>query len=60
MGARTGRDALGKSALLPDNRQYTKSFRQVRNLVIVKYIVAQHRSERWWSCGCLGNFSDVV
>lgn len=59
MGQTTSKHALiklglRKSALLPDNTQYTNRFFVKSETSNRMYIVAQHRSGRWWSCGCFG------
>jgi hypothetical protein len=42
------------SALLPDNAQYTNRFEIRSESSSNIYIVAQHKSSRWWACSCMG------
>jgi hypothetical protein len=42
------------SLLLPDNAQYTNRFKIKSQSSGDYYIVAQHKTKRWWSCGCFG------
>lgn len=43
-----------QSVALPDNSQYTNRF-EIRSETSNRvYIVAQHKTARWWSCSCPG------
>jgi hypothetical protein len=42
------------SDLLPDNKQFTNRFGIHSESSDRVYIVAQHKTGRWWSCGCFG------
>lgn len=42
------------SVNLPDNAQYTNRF-EIRSETSNRiYVVAQHKTGRWWSCSCPG------
>lgn len=43
-----------QSNRLPDNAQYTNRFQIRSGSSDSLYIVAQHKSGLWWSCGCRG------
>jgi hypothetical protein len=42
------------SVALPDNNQYTNRFEIRSSSSNRVYIVAQHKTGRWWSCSCPG------
>ncbi len=39
---------------LPDNDQYTNRFEIHSESSDRVYVVAQHKTGRWWGCGCFG------
>jgi prepilin-type N-terminal cleavage/methylation domain-containing protein len=39
---------------LPDNDQYTNRFEIKSQTSNRKYIIAQHKTSRWWACSCPG------
>lgn len=39
---------------LPDNSQYTNRFEVRSQTSDSVYIIAQHKTGRWWSCSCFG------
>jgi hypothetical protein len=42
------------SVVLPDNSQYTNRF-EIRSESSNRiYVVAQHKTSRWWACSCPG------
>lgn len=42
------------SVALPDNGQYTNRF-EIRSETSSRvYVVAQHKTSRWWACSCPG------
>jgi hypothetical protein len=43
-----------RSSALPDNANYTNRFEIKSESSDAKYIIAQHKTGRWWSCGCFG------
>jgi hypothetical protein len=42
------------ASLLPDNKQFTNRFEIHSETSDRVYVVAQHKTGRWWSCGCFG------
>lgn len=42
------------SAKLPDNAQYTNRFEVRSETSNAIYIIAQHKTSRWWACSCFG------
>jgi len=42
------------SLVLPDKGNYINRFKVRSASSSDEYVVAQHRSGRWWSCGCFG------
>ena len=42
------------SEVLPDNAQYTNRFEIRSESSDRVYVIAQHKSSRWWSCSCFG------
>lgn len=43
-----------ESDRLPDNTQYTNRFNVKSQSSSSLYVVAQHKTGRWWSCSCMG------
>ena len=39
---------------LPDNAQYTNRFEVRSQSSSAVYIIAQHKTGRWWACSCHG------
>lgn len=42
------------SAKLPDNAQYTNRFHVKSQSSNSLYVIAQHKTSRWWGCSCPG------
>lgn len=45
---------VAQTALLPDTKDRVNRFKIHSSTSDHTYIVAQHRTGRWWSCGCHG------
>lgn len=44
----------GGAVALADNDQYTNRFEIRSQTSNRKYIIAQHKTSRWWACSCPG------
>ena len=42
------------TVVLPDNSQYTNRFESKSASSNRVYVVAQHKTSRWWACSCPG------